>query len=72
MKTLVAALSIATATMLCSASAANAQQDQPFCLRDGEGKLDCHFETMAQCQEALKAGPSKATGTCVPNPKTKQ
>jgi Protein of unknown function (DUF3551) len=65
-------LSILTATILWSAFAANAQQDQPFCLRHGEGKLDCHFETMAQCQEALKADPTKATGTCVPNPKTKR
>jgi hypothetical protein len=37
MKTL-APLSMVTATMLWSALAANAQQDQPFCLRDGEGK----------------------------------
>jgi hypothetical protein len=70
MKTLIAASSIATA-MLWSTFAANAQQDQPFCLRDGEGKLDCHFETMAQCEDALKKGPTRV-GTCVPNPKTKQ
>jgi hypothetical protein len=42
-----------------------AQQDQPFCLQASDGMLTCHFETMAQCQDALKKGPVR-TGTCVP------
>ena len=65
------AMSVALAA--CSfggVSGASAQQDQAFCLQSGEGKLECHFETMAQCQDALKKGPTRS-GTCVPNPKTK-
>ena len=49
---------------------AAAQQDQPYCLQSTDGALTCHFQTMDQCQDALKKGPTKM-GTCVPNPKTK-
>ena len=56
---------------LRSLTGAAAQQDQPFCLQEVDGKLTCHFETMAQCQDALKSGPIK-TGKCIPNPKTKR
>jgi hypothetical protein len=58
------------AALGCSAPA-GAQQNQPFCLRAVDGQLTCHFETMAQCQEALKKGPTR-TGTCIPNPQTKR
>jgi Protein of unknown function (DUF3551) len=68
MKTLLA-LSMGLAASLCCLAGAGAQQNQPFCLREGDGKMSCHFETMAQCQEALKSGPTR-TGTCIPNPKT--
>ena len=49
---------------------ASAQQDQPYCLQSADGALTCHFQTLAQCQDALKTGPVR-TGTCVPNPMTK-
>ena len=62
------AMSIAVAATFLTGAVA--QQDQPFCLQAGDGMLTCHFETMAQCQDALKKGPTR-TGTCLPNPKTK-
>jgi hypothetical protein len=55
----------------CSLNDAHAQQNQPFCLRSADGQLTCHFETMAQCQDALKKGPVR-TGICIPNPATKR
>jgi hypothetical protein len=61
---------IALAATLEVVTEASAQQDQPFCLQSNDGVLACHFETMAQCQDALKHGPAR-TGTCLPNPKTK-
>jgi hypothetical protein len=64
------AIWIAIAAILGSGTEASAQQDQPFCLQSNDGTLACHFETMAQCQDALKNGPVR-TGTCLPNPKTK-
>jgi len=65
------AMSVALAAwFLGGVSGASAQQNQAFCLQSGDGKLECHFETMAQCQDALKKGPIPS-GTCVPNPKTK-
>jgi hypothetical protein len=65
------AMSVAIAAVaLVGVRGAAAQQDQPYCLQTSDGALTCHFETMAQCQDALKKGPTK-TGTCVPNPKTK-
>ena len=65
------AMSVALAAMtLCGVQRAAAQQDQPYCLQTTDGALTCHFQTMDQCQDALKKGPTK-TGTCVPNPKTK-
>jgi Protein of unknown function (DUF3551) len=67
--TILRCLLIAVAGTLYGLTGAGAQQDQPFCLRDADGQLTCHFETMAQCQEALKKGPTR-TGTCIPNPKT--
>ena len=70
MKTLVAGLVVVAATF-GSPNGSNAQQDQPFCLRESDGNLSCHFETMAQCQDALKKGPTR-TGTCIPNPQTKR
>ena len=69
MKT-VLALSTVTVVIFASLSGTAAQQDQPFCLRESDGNLTCHFETMAQCQDALKKGPTR-TGTCIPNPKTR-
>lgn len=63
-------LSVALAASVGSLTGVAAQQDQPFCLQDGDGKLSCHFQTMAQCQEALKKGPTR-TGTCLPNPASK-
>jgi hypothetical protein len=67
MKKMLSMVGIAAA-LGCSAPT-SAQQDQPFCLRADDGQLTCHFETMEQCQEALKKGPTR-TGTCIPNPKT--
>ena len=64
------ALSVGLATIACCVTGASGQQNQPFCLRAGDGNLTCHFETMAQCQEALKKGPTR-TGTCIPNPRTR-
>ena len=64
------AVSIAIGATLGSVTGASAQQDQPFCLQSVDGDLTCHFETLAQCQDALKQVPIK--GTCVPNPKTKR
>jgi hypothetical protein len=65
------AMSVAIAAVtLGGVSGAAAQQDQPYCLQTTDGALTCHFQTMDQCQDALKKGPIK-TGTCVPNPKTK-
>ena len=63
-------MSIAVAATFGSVPDASAQQNQPFCLQASDGVLTCHFETMAQCQDALKNGPVR-TGTCLPNPKTK-
>ena len=69
----IVAMSVALAAMiLCGGiTGAAAQQDQPYCLQTNDGALTCHFQTMDQCQDALKKGPTK-TGSCVPNPKTKQ
>jgi hypothetical protein len=64
-------LAIATVVViLLSGHLASAQQNQSFCLQSSDGALTCHFETMAQCQDALKNGPIRK-GNCVPNPKTK-
>jgi hypothetical protein len=66
-----APLAFATVAMiLLYGHLAVAQQNQPFCLQSNDGALTCHFETMAQCQAALKSGPVRK-GNCVPNPKTK-
>lgn len=55
------ALSVAIAVVtIGGVSGAAAQQNQPYCLQSGDGKLDCHLETMAQCQDALKKGPMTA------------
>ena len=70
MKTLLT-LSITVAATIGSLTGVTAQQDQPFCLREGDGTLTCHFQTMEQCQEALKKGPTR-TGTCIANPKLKR
>ena len=70
MKTLLI-LSVAVAATVGTLAGAAAQQDQPVCLQDGDGKLSCHFQTMEQCQEALKKGPTRS-GTCLPNPATKR
>ncbi len=64
------AMLIAVAATLGPVNEASAQQDQPFCLQSADGALTCHFQTLVQCQDALKTGPAR-TGTCVPNPKTK-
>jgi hypothetical protein len=64
------ALSIGLAGAFFCLTGASAQQNQPFCLRESDGNLSCHFETMAQCQDALKKGPTR-TGTCIPNPRTR-
>jgi hypothetical protein len=61
---------MAVAAILGGVTRASAQQDQPFCLQSGDGLLTCHFQTLAQCEEALKKGPTR-TGNCVPNPKTR-
>jgi hypothetical protein len=67
----IVAMSVALAAMtLFGVKGAAAQQDQPYCLQTNDGALTCHFQTMDQCQDALKKGPTK-TGSCVPNPKTK-
>jgi hypothetical protein len=70
MKTIVASV-MSLGLLLTISEQASSQQNQPFCLRDADGKLDCHFETMKQCQEALKGRPIKG-GACVPNPKTQR
>ena len=64
-------LSAVAAVTFGSPTGATAQQDQAFCLQEDDGKLSCHFETLAQCQEALKGSPIKS-GKCIPNPKTKR
>ena len=69
MKALLGTLTIVVA-IFGSPKESAAQQDQPFCLRESDGNLTCHFETMAQCEEAMKKGPTR-TGSCIPNPKTK-
>jgi hypothetical protein len=69
MKTFAMSVAMAAVT-LGGVTGAAAQQDQPYCLQTSDGALTCHFQTMDQCQDALKKGPTR-TGTCVPNPKTK-
>jgi hypothetical protein len=75
MKTLTA---IAAFAVVLGSEAALAQQkagtDKPFCLTGatsskGAGDEECRFDTMAQCEAAMKG---VSTAKCGPNPKTGQ
>jgi Protein of unknown function (DUF3551) len=69
MRALIASSAIAAA-LLASAPALAQQQEQhaPVCMRGSDsGGLNCSYDTVAQCQEALRGADN--TGTCIYNPR---
>jgi predicted outer membrane protein len=67
----------AVAALTAGANFALAQQatgtDKPFCITGAQtskaGEQECRFDTMAQCEAAMKG---ISTAKCGPNPKTGQ
>jgi hypothetical protein len=65
MKTLIVSSTL-LATLLLAAPGAVAQDRGAFCLRGSDsGNLNCAYDTMAQCQQAMKG---TSTESCVTNP----
>jgi hypothetical protein len=67
MRTLIASSAI-IAALFAAAPGASAQESGAFCLRGSDsGQLNCSYNTMAQCQAALRGASSE---NCVNNPRT--
>jgi hypothetical protein len=66
MKALIASSAV-VAAIVALTPGAFAQQRYGFCLRSSDsGALNCSFNTIAQCRQAMRGADN--TGTCVPNP----
>jgi len=64
---IVATAALSALAFTIGTAAAQGRADSAFCIQQGgaNGTLQCEFNTLAQCQAALKG----AGNVCVPNPK---
>jgi hypothetical protein len=58
---------LVAATLFSAVPGASAQGNNAFCLQRGS-RMDCTYQSMAQCDQAKKGVSTE--GTCVANPQT--
>ena len=64
MRTLIASCAVVAATLLAPSFsiAQTPMGDAPYCLKSGSGPTSCVYRTMAECEQAKRAG---STDQCV-------